>query len=158
MARTWLRIRVDLLGGGGIDCDPTPGRVFIVGPSHTFSQFAAAIDAAFARWDLSHLHEFRLADGRLVGHPDDSFAPDVVWLDHARLKVGREVGPGDQFEYVFDPGDDWRHRCVVEPGKVDPVTAYGRLPDRPVAIWGWGSIPDQYGRHSYDDDGHPEQA
>jgi hypothetical protein len=34
VARTWLRIKVDLLGAGGITCDPAPGRIFIVGPSH----------------------------------------------------------------------------------------------------------------------------
>jgi hypothetical protein len=56
-----LRIRVDLLGGRGIELDPTPGRVMIVGPSHTFEQFAESIDSAFARHDLSHLHEFELA-------------------------------------------------------------------------------------------------
>ena len=106
MARTWLRIRVDLLGGGGIDCDPAPGRIFLVGPSHTFEQFAEAIDAAFARWDLSHLHNFELGDGRLIGYPDDSFAPELVWLDHAKLKVAKEVGPGEEFEYVFDLGDN----------------------------------------------------
>jgi hypothetical protein len=88
MARTWLRIRVDLLGGGGIDCDPSPGRIFLVGPSHTFEQFAEAIDAAFARWDLSHLHNFELKDGRLIGYPDDSFAPELVWLDHATRAQG----------------------------------------------------------------------
>jgi hypothetical protein len=152
VARTWLRIRVDLLGGGGIECDPSPGRIFIVRPSHTFEQFATAIDAAFARWDLSHLHEFELTDGRLIGFPDDSFAPDVVWLDHARLKVGSTVKPGDEFTYVFDLGDNWRHRCVVEPEKADPLTDYGVIPDGPVAFWGWGSIPDQYGRRSFDGD------
>jgi len=31
MARTWLQIKVELLAGRGIDCDPPPGRVFIVG-------------------------------------------------------------------------------------------------------------------------------
>ena len=58
-----------------------------------------AIDSAFARWDLSHLHELELADGRLIGFPDDTFAPDVVWLDHDKLKVCRTVKPGDEFEY-----------------------------------------------------------
>ena len=29
---------------------------------------------------------------------------------------------------------------------------YGAIPDRPVAVWGWGSIPDQYGRVSFDDE------
>jgi hypothetical protein len=147
-----LRILVELLGGGGIVCDPAPGRIFIVGPGHTFAEFAAAIDAAFARWDLSHLHEFELADGRLIGYPDDSYAPDVVWLDHARLKVVRELKPGDAFGYVFDLGDNWRHRCQVEPVKADPVEEYGYVPDRPVAIWGWGWIPDQYGRERLDGD------
>jgi hypothetical protein len=152
VARTWLRIRVDLLGGGGIECDPPPGRVFIVGPSHSFERFAEAIDAAFARWDLSHLHSFELSDGRLIGYPDDTFEPDVVWLDHAKLKVAREVKPGEEFEYVFDLGDNWRHRCVVEPGKADPLEEYGEVPDRPVVTWGWGWIPDQYGRRSYEGD------
>ncbi len=152
MARTWLRIRVDLLGGGGIDCNPSPGRVFLVGPSHTFEQFAEAIDAAFARWDLSHLHNFELKDGRLIGYPDDSFGPELVWLDHAKLKVAKEVKPGEEFEYVFDLGDNWRHRCTVEPEKGDPVEEYGIVPNVPAPIWGWGSIPDQYGRRAFDPD------
>lgn len=118
MPRNWLQIEVEMLGGRDIDCDPPPGRVFIVGPSHTFAQLADAIDAALARWDLSHLHEFELADGRRVGFPDVD--PDEHgWLDHAALKVAGEVEPGDEFRYVFDLGDDWRHRCRVLDEKVD---------------------------------------
>lgn len=150
MARTWLAIEVELLGGGGADCDPPPGRVMLVGPSHSFAQLADAINAAFARWDLSHLHEFELPDGRLVGYPDDSFAPDVVWHDHAKLKVARELKPGMEFSYVFDLGDNWRHRCRIQDSKVDPVDEYGVVPGAPVPVWGWGSIPDQYGRRSRD--------
>ncbi len=157
MARTWLAIEVELLGGGGIDCDPPPGRVMIAGPSHTFAQLATAIDAAFARWDLSHLHEFELPDGRLVGYPDDTWEPDVVWHDHAKLKVTRELKPGMEFTYVFDLGDNWRHRCVVQPGKVDPLNVYGITPPTPVAIWGWGWIPDQYGRRSRTGDDGPDE-
>jgi hypothetical protein len=152
VARTWLQIKVDLVGGGGIECDPSPGRIFVVGPSHTFEQFARAIDGAFARWDLSHLHEFELADGRLIGFPDDSFEPDVVWLDHAKLKVASTVKPGDEFTYVFDLGDNWRHRCVVQPEKADPLVELGVVPAEPAAFWGWGSMPDQYGRRSFDGD------
>jgi hypothetical protein len=32
------------------------------GRSHTFAEFVEAVDAAFARWDLAHLHLFALAD------------------------------------------------------------------------------------------------
>lgn len=72
MARTWLQIKLELLRGCGDDGDPRPGRVFIIGPAHTFEQFAHAINAAFARWDLSHLHKFELADGRVIGSCGDS--------------------------------------------------------------------------------------
>lgn len=153
MARTWLLIRVELLGGGGVECDPPPGRVFIVSPSHTFEAFAQAIDSAFARWDLSHLHEFELADERLIGFPDDTYAPELVWLDHAKLKVARVLKPGEEFTYVFDLGDNWRHRCRIEAEKADPIEVYGIVPPLPVAISGWGWIPDQYGRRSEDGDG-----
>lgn len=150
MARTWLQIRVDLLGSGGADLKPPPGRILIVGPGHTFEQLAEAINGAFARWDLSHLHEFELADGRRIGYPSDDFAPDLAWEDHAELKVAREVGPGEEFAFTFDFGDGWRHRCRVLSEKADPPEEYGAapLPKRPVATWGWGLIPDQYGRES----------
>jgi hypothetical protein len=151
VARTWLQIRVELLGGGGVECTPPPGRVFIVGPGHSFEQLAEAIDAAFARWDLSHLHEFELPDGRRVGFPSDDSAPDLVWEDHAALKVTRELKPGQEFSYRFDFGDDWRHRCRVLDEKADPAEEYGTLPKRPVPIWGWGWIPDQYGRETLED-------
>jgi hypothetical protein len=148
-----LPIRVDLIGGGGLELDPAPGRVLIVGPSHSFEVFAEAIDAAFARWDLSHLHSFELADGRLIGFPDDPFEPDAGWLDHAKLKVCRELAPGEEFEYVFDLGDNWRHRCTVAQAKVDPLDVYGVVPARPVAIEGWGWIPDRYGRLGFEGEG-----
>jgi len=152
VARTWLTIQVDLIEGRGIRLDPTPGRVFLVGPGHSFEHLAEAINSAFARWDLSHLHEFELQDGRRIGFPDDEFASELAWLDHAKLKVARELKPGDEFVYVFDLGDGWRHRCVVQTTKVDPAREYGMAPPYPVAISGWGWIPDQYGRRSQQDD------
>jgi Plasmid pRiA4b ORF-3-like protein len=135
---------VELLGGRGMACEPAPGRIFIVGPKHSFGDFAEAIDGAFARWDLSHLHSFELSDERRIGIPDPDYPEG--WIDESALKVTEELGSGDTFEYVFDLGDNWRHRCTVEPEKVDPAGEYGEPPSVPVPIWGWGSIPDQYGR------------
>ncbi len=66
----WMTVRVELVSGRGIDFDPPPGRVFVVGPNNTFGDLAKAIDLHFARWDLSHLHVFRLEDGRQIGYPD----------------------------------------------------------------------------------------
>jgi len=51
----------------------------MVGPGHTFAQPADAINRAVACWDLSHLHEFELPDGRRIGFPDDKFASELSW-------------------------------------------------------------------------------
>jgi hypothetical protein len=151
VARTWLQIRVDLLGGRGEVLKPAPGRILIVGPGHTFSSLAEAINQGFARWDLSHLHEFQLADGQRIGFvdPDWQFEDEEV-LDQTAVKVASTVAPGDEFGFVFDFGDRWEHRCRVMVDKADPREEWGPgpLPRRPVAIWGWGPIPDQYGRLS----------
>ena len=145
MARTWLTIRVELLSGIYAECDPAPGRVFLVGPRHTFQQFARAINVGFARWDHSHLYGFELADGNVVGFTDEDFSEEDV-LDHATTKVLDHVRPGERFGYRFDFGDEWIHECVVDATKVDPVDVYGEPTVEPVPVFGWGTIPDQYGR------------
>jgi hypothetical protein len=108
MAATWLQVRVELVGGRDIECDPRPGRIFMVGPRHSFADLAEAIDVAFARWDRSHLHVFELSEGRRVGFADVD-PEEHGWLDHNVLRVARELSPGERFGYTFDLGDDWRH-------------------------------------------------
>ncbi len=153
MAMTWLSVRVDLLSGSHTgELWPTPGRVLVVGPQHTFADLSTAIDDAFARWDRSHLYEFTLADGRRIGVPGDDWDAERV-LDAARLKVTPTAALGTEFRYVFDLGDYWVHRCTLGPRKVDPRDALGILPDRPLPCFGWGSVPDQYGRRWDGDDG-----
>lgn len=79
--------------------------------------------------------------------------PVTTALDIAVTKVGRTLGPGSEFQFMFDLGDAWTHRCVVGEAKVDPLEVLGIRPDSPLAYWGWGSIPDQYGRRWATDDG-----
>ena len=67
MAGTWLQIKVELVGGRGEELEPPPGRVFAVAPTLTFERFADAINRAFGRWDLSHLHMFEMADANKDG-------------------------------------------------------------------------------------------
>jgi len=38
-------------------------------------------------------------------------------------------------------------------GLADPLETLGVITDRPLPWWGWGSIPDQYGRDWNGDDG-----
>ena len=43
--------------------------------------------------------------------------------------------------------------CTVGELRIDPEEALGIIPACPLAYWGWGVIPDQYGRRWDDDDG-----
>lgn len=152
MARTWLSIRVDLVEGRGERLWPRPGRIFAAARTHTFAHLAEAIDDAFARWDRAHLHEFSLADGTRLTTPyddDDDVGPAN---DDRRIKLSR-LAPGEHFVYVFDLGDSWTHLCTVGPERIDPLDELGIVPSLPLPYFGWGDIPDQYGRRFDADDG-----
>ncbi|MCT9626729.1 hypothetical protein HWD94_16590 [Pseudarthrobacter equi] len=160
MARTWLSLTVELLGGRGEELWPWPGRIFAVGPTHTFIDLANAINDAFARWDRSHLSIFTLADGRVITDEETGaemagsmHGPIIAPIDIAAAKVVRTLEPGAEFQFTFDLGDAWTHRCLVGEVKVDPLEVLGIRPDTPLPYWGWGSIPDQYGRRWANDDG-----
>ncbi len=142
-------VRVILVAKGDQELVDPPGRDLLARGSHTFADLAAGIDRAFARWDLSHLNEFRLLDGRRIVMADaDGFEDDATdGLDERKVTL-HEAGlrVGDTFEYVFDFGDNWQHRCSVVRHNTDPVQECGRTPADIVPIFGWGAIPDQYRR------------
>jgi hypothetical protein len=135
------------------DLWPRPGRVLIAARSATFEQLGKAIDDAFARWDHNHLHEFTLADGTVIipARWWDGEEPEGS-LDGAKARLSR-LRPGEQFAYTFDLGDNWQHLCTVAPQRADPLETLGIVPDQPLPCWGWGDIPDQYGRRWDGDDG-----
>ncbi|MDQ0958103.1 hypothetical protein QFZ66_001981 [Streptomyces sp. B4I13] len=70
MARTWLSILVELVSGHGVGLWPRPGRILAAARSHSFAQLAEAVDVAFGRWDLAHLHLCTLADGTRISPLD----------------------------------------------------------------------------------------
>jgi hypothetical protein len=146
----WLSIKVELVSGRGLVLEQPPARVMIASPQHTLAELAEAIDLAFARWDRAHLHQFEFADGRRYMLGASEFEPEVLDSTGTSLAAAG-LGPGTEFEYVFDLGDDWRHRCRVEGADVDPEDEYGAPHGLPVPTWGWGWIPDQYGRITEDE-------
>lgn len=152
MARTWLSIRVELIEGGGRTLWPRPGRVFAAARTHTFAALAEAIDIAFARWDRAHLCLFELADGTDVCGPIPWDDPPEGSVPAPAARLSR-LAAGEQLLYSFDMGDDWTHLCTVADERIDPLEALGITPSAPLAYWGWGDIPDQYGRRMEDDDG-----
>jgi hypothetical protein len=146
----WLAIRVELVSGAGHKFDPSPGRVFLVGPGHTFLDLYEAIESSFGRWEQVHLHGFEMADGESIGPPDPDGEPD--FSDESRIPVTARVKPGDRFTYMYDYGDDWSHECLVEELDDEDVPEPGeeRFIERPFPIAGWGWLPDQYGRKRED--------
>jgi len=151
VSRTWLRIRVELVGGRGDDLWPRPGRIIAAARTHTFRDLATSIDDAFGRWDRAHLHQFWLSDDTRICEPDPDWDDEPVLND--RLTKLSQLKPGEQFVYEFDFGDSWLHLCTVGNERIDPLDTLGIVPARPLPYWGWGDIPDQYGRRWDGDDG-----
>jgi hypothetical protein len=154
--RGWWSVRVELLGGGHAgDLWPRPGRVFAVSSTHTFHTFAEAIDDAFARWDRSHLHQFELPklDTTVTEFRHSDEIDRVRERDADAVTLGELLELGDEFGYTFDLGDNWRHHCMVDEHEIDPESVLGVVPVRPLPYWGWGVIPDPYGRLFDGDDG-----
>jgi hypothetical protein len=116
----WIVVRILLVARGGESLSPPPGRDMLASSSHTFADLAAAIDRGFARWDLAHLHEFRFSDGRVIGMADtDEFGDGENEIDERTMTIGAaELAVGESFDYLFDFGDGWEHRCTVLRGDV----------------------------------------
>lgn len=142
---SWLGIKVALVSGPNFHPEEPPGRRMLVSPDHTLADFAEAVDVAFARWDHSHLHIFDFGDAgsfMFGGNEEDETVGDSSATPMRLLKLRA----GTRFTYVYDLGDEWRHECEVEGSDVDPEEASGTVPEKPIPFWGWGNIPDQYGR------------
>lgn len=157
----WMTVRVVLLAHGEERLEPPPGRVLLVRAEHTFSEFAEAVDTAFGRWDPTPSSEFAVSGRRLVSDLDADPGPGEVAMSDAYEVGGVGLRAGDTFRYLFDLGEQWLHDCDVEELGVDPFAVYGEEPAWPVAVFGWGTLPDQYGHeheheHEHEDEDEDE--
>ena len=149
----WMTIRFELLGRNGDPLPVPPGRVLLAHPDHVLGELADAVDSAFGRWDLTPVSEFTI-DGRRAVPGGDDDDPEALDSDTCRLgDLGWEVG--SHFSYTFDLGEGWEHECRVEEVGVEAGVEADQ-PDLPVPVFGWGVIPDQYGRDAEDDEGDDE--
>jgi hypothetical protein len=95
--------------------DPPVWRRVVVPSTMTLARLHKVIQEVFGWWDY-HLHEFEI-DGRRYGIDDgEDWDPP---LDERRTKL-RDVAPQRKpFAYLYDFGDNWRHRINVE--EVEPL-------------------------------------
>ena len=84
----------------------------LVDGASTLDQVHEVIQAAFGWWNY-HLHECRI-DGVDYGvpDPDEDWGPPVT--DESTVRLDSVAKAGSKFEYVYDFGDNWRHKVVVE--------------------------------------------
>ena len=129
--RRLYELAISLLDAG-VDIE----RRVLVPVNYTLADLHAVIQAAMG-WADYHLHEFTAHDGTRYGHPDDEGPMDGPELvDETRVPLGTVLRePGDALLYMYDFGDDWRHR--VELTAVRPPDG----PPRPSVIGGRGACP-----------------
>ena len=97
-----------------VDIDPPIWRSVQVLEDMKLSRLHRVFQMLF-NWEDYHLHDFRVG-GRIYSVPD----PDDAWNE--RTVVDERVVPlqrivervGDTFEYLYDFGDEWRHKVLLE--------------------------------------------
>lgn len=105
-----------------LETKPPVWRRVLVPEDITLARLHEVLQGAFGWWDC-HLHEFEI-DGVQYGVDDgEGWEPPK---DERRAKLRNIVRERSSFLYVYDFGDYWRHRVVVE--KVLPVDAGATYP------------------------------
>jgi len=143
MAKTVHQLKVTLEG-----TKPPVWRRVVVPSDITFARLHDVLQAAFGWWN-SHLHEFEI-DGVRYGSDDGEGWGDRP-LDERRHRLGDVAGEGATFGYVYDFGDNWQHRMVVERvvpaerGARYPACTAGRRacpPEDCGGVWGYADFVD----------------
>ncbi len=95
------------------EIEPPVWRQLEVSGDITLSKLHSVIQLAMG-WLDYHLHEFRMGDVT-YGEPDPEFDDDREVKDDRRARLSRSVsGVGEEIIYLYDFGDGWTHRVVVE--------------------------------------------
>jgi hypothetical protein len=105
-----------------MDTRPPVWRRLVVPAEMTLAHLHHVLQAAFGWWDC-HLHEFEIGAMRYGVDDGEDWRPPS---DERRARLMDVADAGSSFVYVYDFGDNWRHRIVVE--KVEPAGAAVRYP------------------------------
>lgn len=116
-----LRLRVTLE-----DIEPTVLRRIELPETMRLDRLHLVLQAAMP-WQDYHLWEFQAGDTRW-GPPDPDYGDDIRPAAKATLADAVEAAGGGAIGYLYDFGDSWQHRIVVEDRiEPDPRHLYPRL-------------------------------
>ncbi len=137
--RTDVVLRLELLG-----IEPLIWRRIRVAPAVTFKRLHDILQLVMG-WQDSHLHEFRAGE-LAIGMRDADDSPEDLQDENA-WSLGKLLQTGvAEFDYLYDFGDDWEHRIIVE-----PATRGGAEGPSPLCLAGENACPpeDVGGPHGY---------
>lgn len=118
-----LRLRVMLE-----DIEPAVLRRIEVPEAMRLDRLHLVLQAAMP-WQNYHLWEFQAGDTRW-GMPDPDYGDDIRPAARATLADMVEAADNGVIGYLYDFGDSWQHRIVVEDRiEPDPRHLYPRLTD-----------------------------
>lgn len=88
-------------------------------PTHfTLAQLHIVLQGVMG-WRMTHLHCFELGGARYDVTAGDDFDWGMPHRDEREFTLAELLKPEMSFDYLYDFGDDWYHKIVVE--KIEPV-------------------------------------
>lgn len=152
-----LQLHIELRG-----TKPKVWRRVLVPETITLAQLHLVIQATFG-WIDGHLHEFDVG-GERIGVPDPEYDTHGEVRDERKARLASVLRENEvaALDYVYDFGDNWRHRIKVEK-KLEPMPKEML----PLCIAGANATPPEdcggvYGYYDFvaavSDPSHPDHA
>ena len=152
-----LQLHIELRG-----TKPKVWRRVLVPETITLAKLHLVIQAAFG-WAGEHLHEFDVG-GERIGQPDPDYDTFGEIRDERNVRLLSALRENEvaTMDYVYDFGDNWRHRIKVEK-KLEPMPKEML----PLCIAGANARPPEdcggvYGYYDFvaavSDPAHPDHA
>ena len=134
-----------------VGATPPVWRRLLVPEATTLLRLPQVLQAACGWWD-GHLHKFKIGGVRYGTGDGEGWGPPPQSQRRARLGAVTEAGT--TFASVYDFGDHWQHRLVVEtilaaaPGATHPACSAGRRacpPEDCGGVRGCADVPTAIG-------------
>jgi hypothetical protein len=133
---------------------PPVWRRVLVPNTFTFHKFHLVIQAAFG-WKNCHIYQFSEKENdsaEIIGVPTDDDEWEVPVIDSGNKKLKDVfVKEGKRFIYIYDLGDDWVHKIILEKiihesGKrASCVDGKGACPPENCGgVWGYEDIKETF--------------
>lgn len=114
------RLRIELL-----DTQPLVWRCVLVPQQINLHRLHEVIQAVMG-WEDCHLYEFEY-NGRYYGEPDEWSDRPIAMSRNAKLNTFLPGLADSELRYLYDFGDGWEHRILVEETRMPETSPCPRL-------------------------------